>query len=51
MNSKIFRAALAVYVVAAVVTAITPANKRIYWPLYLPIAAAVAFLLAGRSKS
>ena len=41
-------ASFAIYVLALAVTAMTAPAKRIYWPLYLPVVAAAAILIATR---
>jgi 4-amino-4-deoxy-L-arabinose transferase-like glycosyltransferase len=50
VKAKLLQAALAIYLLAIVVTVFTAPSKRFYWPLYLPLVAAVALLFAGRRR-
>lgn len=48
MNRKLLGAAAILYVLALSVVLLTDVPKRLYWPLYLPILAMIAALLAMR---
>ncbi len=45
---KLLYAALVAYVLAITVAAVTSPTKRLYWPLYLPIAVVTAIIVANR---
>lgn len=50
MKAKLLFAAFLLFLCAIAVTAATAPGERLYWPLYLPIAAAVAAWLAVRKR-
>lgn len=50
MKAKLLLASLLLFLCAVAVAAATPPGERLYWTLYLPIAAAVAAWLAMRKR-
>jgi hypothetical protein len=50
MKARLLMAAVIFFVLALAVVAITSPSRRIYWPLYLPLGAALVALLAMSRK-
>ncbi|MDQ3120816.1 MAG: hypothetical protein M3Q89_14830 [Verrucomicrobiota bacterium] len=50
MKLKVLYASATVYALAIMVAAMTSPGNRTYWPLYLPIVAVAALMLAARRR-
>ena len=48
VKAKLLYAALILYLLALAVAALTRPERRLHWPLYLPIVAVIALALAMR---